>query len=386
MKKKLLITAGVAGLLILEISSISCSAAPPPPPDPQVGKLTQGPRGNPPQSPDVHILDHRPQGSYLRGRKLDDYLYFFGTVDAGTVKPTDEKNQPLDAGKLAHGLEDGKLGDPKLSLTYEATTMPDPCIRDTADASIATVPTYELDDTTGSNICGASGSGREDEYDPTADDRIKCHDPADGGALNHNSMVYRAIAVPGYWDANGIHHMKNRDGKDVFTMGCINSVIAKCVHWGYVPWGKDRVPMGATTGVPLARYHEACVYAARADYKGIGQSRTCGSTDIDIYDNIGIQNIKSQAELTDFEAGWRAPDPATPDAGPLACVRQTRYSACAKSDAIQVDAKCGTYCVPGQPWTNGILLCDTSRQDQNLNTDAGSCPGLVGQEPTKVCQ
>lgn len=121
----------------------------------------------------------------------------------------------------------------------------------------------------------------------------------------------RALAVRGIWNSTGDHQAV----ADQFTFACENGAIAKCIKWGYTPWGsKDGKPIG-----PL---HQACTRMARADYCGNGRSHTVESTVIDMYDVRGIQQRTTQntprwpVELARFEAEW-AHDGAV-------CVNRTR--------------------------------------------------------------
>jgi ADYC domain-containing protein len=122
----------------------------------------------------------------------------------------------------------------------------------------------------------------------------------------------RVFAVPGVWDASGAR----RDVRGRFTFACEGGVIAKCINWGYKPWGlKD--------GKPLTQLHQACTRMARADYCGNGQSHTAENTVIDMYDSLGLLERTTQAsagwvpEQASFESSW------TPEGAQ--CMSHTRH-------------------------------------------------------------
>ncbi|MDB5972951.1 MAG: hypothetical protein JWQ90_5401 [Hydrocarboniphaga sp.] len=97
------------------------------------------------------------------------------------------------------------------------------------------------------------------------------------------------------------------------TMTCASGAVGKCARFGYKPWAKG--PKGEDL-VPL---HAACVRMVRADYCGDGAAHTKNGTEIDMYDELGIQKMASQNNPAfAFEAGW------TPQGA--ACVSHTRWS------------------------------------------------------------
>ncbi|HZI03926.1 MAG TPA: ADYC domain-containing protein, partial [Archangium sp.] len=109
----------------------------------------------------------------------------------------------------------------------------------------------------------------------------------------------RALAVGGTWDKLGAHH----DTEERFTFACENGAIAKCVDWGYKPWGKKG-------GHSLADLHQACTRMARADYCGNGRSHTREDKPIDLYDELGV-NLRTRVatgswdpKQASFEAAW----------------------------------------------------------------------------------
>jgi hypothetical protein len=86
-----------------------------------------------------------------------------------------------------------------------------------------------------------------------------------------------AYALNGIWSATG--ELTAQPG---FTFACTGGGVAKCVRWGYRPFGDAR--RSNNTYVPLAGYHQSCVRAAVADYCANGYSFTYAGTMVDIYD------------------------------------------------------------------------------------------------------
>ncbi|WP_224365484.1 ADYC domain-containing protein [Hyalangium versicolor] len=111
----------------------------------------------------------------------------------------------------------------------------------------------------------------------------------------------RVLAVPGVWDARGARHEESGQ----FTFACENGAIAKCIGWGYKPWGQKE-------GQPLHELHQACTRMARADYCGDGRSHTREDTPIDMYDGLAVLTRAKVAAggwepaLASFEAAWTA--------------------------------------------------------------------------------
>jgi hypothetical protein len=105
-------------------------------------------------------------------------------------------------------------------------------------------------------------------------------DPCDNGGLG-------LIALAGGWDL--------QSGDPIYgsgvTLACRGDVLAKCVEWGYEPWGST----------PLPDLHQSCTRMARADYCGDGTPMTVDGTMIDIYDSLHIQE---RATSWPVEAEW----------------------------------------------------------------------------------
>ena len=113
-----------------------------------------------------------------------------------------------------------------------------------------------------------------------------------------------AIAVPGVWSyeegvpGGGAH----ADSASLFTLACIDGAIAKCVDFGYKPWGTVDVcdPHGCAP-VSLARHHQACTRLLRADYCGDGRSHTTDGRAVNLYDDVGVERDTNRWA---FEAEW----------------------------------------------------------------------------------
>ncbi len=107
-----------------------------------------------------------------------------------------------------------------------------------------------------------------------------------------------AIAVAGRWSyAFG---SPGGGGKiadpNAFTFACQGlGAIGKCISpIGYKPWASKN-------GVPLDRFHQACVRLIRADFCGDGTSYTVDGQHVNVYDAVGVQQ---DSELWLIEAEW----------------------------------------------------------------------------------
>lgn len=114
-----------------------------------------------------------------------------------------------------------------------------------------------------------------------------------------------AIALEGRWVyeegvADGGAHI---DDPNVFTFGCVNRAIGKCVLAGYKPW-RQALSCNAADGcthISLADHHQACTRALRADYCGDGVSHTEDGMVINFYDAM---NVRVDAVGWPVEAEW----------------------------------------------------------------------------------
>ena len=94
-----------------------------------------------------------------------------------------------------------------------------------------------------------------------------------------------AVAVPGSWNqTTGAW----TDGG--FSFACRGSSVAKCLELGYKTWDG------------FSDHQHACVRMLRADYCGDGVSHTVNGTQINLYDNAGVQ-ADTESWLIDGEWG-----------------------------------------------------------------------------------
>lgn len=95
----------------------------------------------------------------------------------------------------------------------------------------------------------------------------------------------------------------------VVTLACVSGAVGSCARWGYWPWSNEKTiriesyKQIINEKASLFDYHQACIYAKRADYCGNGVSHTVNNTIIDLYDRL---NLFSNSRTTDWpiEARW----------------------------------------------------------------------------------
>lgn len=90
------------------------------------------------------------------------------------------------------------------------------------------------------------------------------------------------------------------DGTNLVTMTCESGSVAKCMRWGYRPWGTSQLASGQPTS--LRDYHQACIHMKRASYCGDSHANTVDGTSITIRDFLSPQ-INS-GSLDTIEALW----------------------------------------------------------------------------------
>jgi hypothetical protein len=140
-----------------------------------------------------------------------------------------------------------------------------------------------------------------------------CGLAAGGGAV-------LAIPLVGSWDESqgtptGGSHVAD---PNVFTFACEGYALAKCAEDGYAPWrsvNECRAP-GDCASRSLAPFHQACTRLLRADYCGDGTSTTRDGSEVDVWDQLGIQNDDQPSWA--LEAEWSA--------GGAVCVDRTRWA------------------------------------------------------------
>lgn len=163
------------------------------------------------------------------------------------------------------------------------------------------------------------------------------------------NKVAKAISLSGSWDETG----KHIESSDIFTFGCTNGALAKCVRFGYKPWKSFQ-------GKPLRDYHQACTRMVRADYCGNGKAHTRDGTLIDVHDLLNIQKLTPNNKMV-FEAAWQ-PDGAT-------CINHTRWfdklseirQECPNklTGRINENASCNTAKKAQQNWSSALLFNDS---------------------------
>ena len=135
------------------------------------------------------------------------------------------------------------------------------------------------------------------------------------------------------------------------TITCASGAVGKCARFGYRPWAKD------SNGESLLPLHAACVHMVRADYCGDGVAHTKDGTQIDIFDDRGIQTSTSGDDPAfAFEAGW------TPRGA--ACVDHTRWPDLLTLEQLQAQCprlKQATACDANSARALGAKLFDRSR-------------------------
>ncbi|MCW5807703.1 MAG: hypothetical protein KIT31_35450 [Deltaproteobacteria bacterium] len=159
--------------------------------------------------------------------------------------------------------------------------------------------------------------------------------------IDGDGMPIRALAVPGVWDLrNGVPGGGAYTASSTqFTIACRGKSIAKCVEMGYKPWSH-------------APHMQACVRLLRADYCGDGAPHTRDGQTVDIYDQLGIQELANPA--WEIEGEW--------DTAGARCISQTggqRFAhlglstpSCIASGAVPTTPTCGT------SFSGGALLVD----------------------------
>lgn len=96
------------------------------------------------------------------------------------------------------------------------------------------------------------------------------------------------------------------DGADRITLTCETGSVAKCMRWGYRPWGTATTQQGDTRS--LVDHHQACIHMKRASYCGDSRSNTLDGTWIYIQDRLS-PSLHS-GPLDTLEALW-TPEGAT---------------------------------------------------------------------------
>ncbi len=90
------------------------------------------------------------------------------------------------------------------------------------------------------------------------------------------------------------------DGPNLVTMTCESGSIARCMSWGYRPWGSGQTQSGQAAS--FADYHQACIHMKRASYCGDSRSNTIDGTPIYISDELSP--AINAGSLSTLEALW----------------------------------------------------------------------------------
>lgn len=277
--------------------------------------------------PEDKIRNPRPQAPHYRGQCLEGAAYFKGdSQQPGIYMGYKGEDEPVAAVKVTDtGLRHITHGGQALPL-YDVTTL---------DGQ--------------RNFCEG------EVYDATPEE-IQAQCPQGGNDCSYFAKLKnKAVLIPGYWSSATWNPSATS-----YTLSCFSGVLAKCMHWGYMPGVNHQ----NDPTKPLTPYFQACVLASRARYEAAVQdpSYTCAGTKIDIYDNLGIQRKKVQD--FSFESLWSKDG--------LVCLRRPRYKHC---DTLQVSPACtDPVSDVNQDWTGGQGLIAVSSSD---GYDIGQCPNTL---------
>jgi hypothetical protein len=165
--------------------------------------------------------------------------------------------------------------------------------------------------------------------------RPLCDVAADGRRL--------ALALAGRSRANG--SLDPRE-PDAIAIACLAGAQAKCVRYGYTPWGQ------APDGRSLRAAHGACVAMLRADYAADGGTATRDGQPVGSTDRWGLRKLELSASDR-FEAGWD-------DQGAV-CVRRPRLAdgltlAQLEARVPRLKGRTGAACTPEAARSWGALI------------------------------
>lgn len=298
-----------------------------------------------------------PQSPYYRGKEMEKFVRIAGTATDGKIAGASSE-QWTDV--VAYDSS-GTTKTPLQVLELGSDT----CMKDAQLHQVVKVPPplYKVRNASGLDLCDEVNRELEG-------DALKCH-------AEHAAVQLHALALPGYWSMDGVYHKDSTS----FTLACMGGVAAKCAHWGYVPWQGAYMKTPTSQPKDLLPYYKACVHAARADYGGEGDGRhhTCGSTEIDIYDNIGIAD-RAKGTRWDFEAAW------TEDKA--ACASRARYDMSSVGKNCLGDytpvVDCEAHCEPGKD--KNVLVCNRVDKEKSKDTPSHlkQCP--TGSSADLVCK
>jgi ADYC domain len=224
---------------------------------------------------------------------------------------------------------------------------------------------FDTSDGSYRDLCG--GTKYEAPYGPKESHEQNALDALQG----------KALLVKGHWDHTKGTYSPPDSSAGAFTFSCVNGIVGKCAHWGYIPGIEYPGPSGKESLTP---YHEACVYAGRAEYH-LGKSYTCDSTNFDVYDRLNIKSPQTGSGMG-FEAAWTSEGIAALDSDPSkSYLRQARYSECDTAPELK-------FCVPDDRtcddparkwkdsgWRPEILISESTNPSEH-HTKSGKCPSV----------
>lgn len=300
----------------------------------------------------------RPNNPEFRGGKLES-CYSFTSIDAGVMT----------------GVCDDSRRQMTLTLSDAGA---DPCPQARSDAGwsgdLSSYHLYTVSNDDGVDMCeGAVYNATINEIDETCK------------TSDIHQIDGKALVVPGYWDRDGEYHAEN------YTISCMDGVVAKCAHWGYLPDCSYRPPArGSETA--LLDYYKACVRAARASYsdKNKRRSFTCNGAVIDIYDSLGIQTMTAPGprkldprnKPMSCESTWAGDG----NSGALLQLIRPRYEffqdATDEPEVItSPDAGCDSGILRIQSFSQKAPRCE---QSIGIGSGDAGCLGVSGEEIVEV--
>ncbi len=113
--------------------------------------------------------------------------------------------------------------------------------------------------------------------------------------VDSDDQPTQAILLRDAWDPDTGNRISPRP-TGMLTIACRDAALAKCVEWGYAPWRQK-------DGVSLAKYHQTCTRAVRADYCGDGTPHTFDGNEIHVLDKLGIEKAEPGQSYA-VEAEW----------------------------------------------------------------------------------
>lgn len=164
------------------------------------------------------------------------------------------------------------------------------------------------------------------------------------------------------------------NNSDAWLLSCTSGSQAKCVLWGYDPDGR------AADGRSLAQWYQACQHVVRADYDGKGVPHTKNGTEVDVWDDAGVQTSAHDPAST-FEAGW-GPDGAV-------CVARTRWpDLLSIEDLHKANPQLAGECTPETAKARGALIytrvCSPTRDIVSLSPPMAAMPRSALTKSTRT--